>query len=1069
MTNDPDGNFTIKILDFGIAKIISEEDEQDKGWVVGTPLYMSPEQVKGGRIDERSDIYAMGVLLHQMLTGRAPYDTTTLSELEIQNKVITDPLPRMKDFYPNVSEKVQKIVDKATQKEPDRRYDSCSDFHKAWKKAIIGEQIPFVVKYAGILLFALLLGGCWWIWDYNHTKIVYYKDYVEQWGIPQGIDKLSSGEFHHRAATYCFEYKKGKLQHMVYVNSKGNVIDDGESEHQERPINATFIYRDNGSLEYVNYLDRNNKVLFKKNYREKDGKINMVVFEYGDKYGAERFLPKKFTNKYTKLADESGEKGKVSRFLLEFDKNGYISMLHYANPQNQIIEDMGICGKKYERDSKGRVLKEIYLGYHDAVKATSWGLAMQTYKYDSNDNWIETDYFAPDGSPAFDCKDGLSIYTLDYDEYGNLVSTWYRASDRSLMITKRNGCAGQLQKYNDAGQLVELMCLGIDKRPMYVKNAGLVGVRFEYDRNGYVSRKIYLDEKGQPMINFQGLAIEQLKNDAKGNVLENQFFDTNNKPVEIVDGYARFVARYDSLGNQISWLCYNISNALCLNKEGIAGYYYEYNDQNKITKQTVIGVDGKPKCDNNGIYIAKFEYDERGNEVKRTFYDATGRNYTLSTEKIAGWNSKYDENGNEIERTFFNVKGVPTECNSGYAICRSTFDLKGNELTLRYYNTANRLATCSDGYAGINWKYDEKGNIIEEVRIDASGRYVTHSLITRYKYDKYDNVIETAYFNYENSPAINASGYHKMTDAYDSRNQKLEERYYGVHNELVEYNHTQVAIFKYQYNTRGFLVETSYWGINGQPAIGNEGYAKMRNAFDVMGRLIRQTYYDVSGRPTSPEVMVPEGLVQYDKWGNMRYIAAANGHGRLIINPKLGWAVKRSVYDIRGNELSEEYFDAQDKPCETKQNYHKIIYEYDKNWTLKSTKYYKLNGNLQAEQKAGSGTTSNATAVSNNNVSSASQLASVAKEINSHCPIDMVNGQIVIQSANCTGKTIMYNCRLPEYSKYNIDDNTLSDLMRYIKESARKEKYVNVLIANKITVVLLVNDKANRLLFKVNY
>lgn len=84
-----DGN--PKILDFGIAQIIKdngegENEEEEETVIMGTPSYMSPEQVKGEKLDERSDIYSLGVLLHQMLTGNAPYDTTTLTEQQINQR-----------------------------------------------------------------------------------------------------------------------------------------------------------------------------------------------------------------------------------------------------------------------------------------------------------------------------------------------------------------------------------------------------------------------------------------------------------------------------------------------------------------------------------------------------------------------------------------------------------------------------------------------------------------------------------------------------------------------------------------------------------------------------------------------------------------------------------------------------------------------------------------------------------------------------------------------------------------------------------------------------------------------
>lgn len=158
---------------------------------------MSPEQVKGEKLDERSDIYSLGVLLHQMMTGNAPYDTTTLTEHDINTKVVSEPLPRMKSYYKYISDKVQKVVDKATAKDPSQRYRSCEEFKKALHRAIYPPRMPKWVKIAAAVGVLAVLGAAGYVWDYNRTKICFYKDYVEQWGIPQGIGELSSGEQSH--------------------------------------------------------------------------------------------------------------------------------------------------------------------------------------------------------------------------------------------------------------------------------------------------------------------------------------------------------------------------------------------------------------------------------------------------------------------------------------------------------------------------------------------------------------------------------------------------------------------------------------------------------------------------------------------------------------------------------------------------------------------------------------------------------------------------------------------------------------------------------------------------------
>ena len=126
----------IKVLDFGIAKIINDSGMTEVGMQIGTAMYMSPEQVRGQEVDKRSDIYSLGVLLHQMVSGVAPYDSTTLSEFDINVKVVEEPLPRAKEFYPFVSDKIQKIIDKAVSKKADDRYKDCSHYKAALVNAV---------------------------------------------------------------------------------------------------------------------------------------------------------------------------------------------------------------------------------------------------------------------------------------------------------------------------------------------------------------------------------------------------------------------------------------------------------------------------------------------------------------------------------------------------------------------------------------------------------------------------------------------------------------------------------------------------------------------------------------------------------------------------------------------------------------------------------------------------------------------------------------------------------------------------------------------------------------------
>ena len=132
----------IKVLDFGIAKEISAESGLTKtGVQVGTPMYMSPEQVNAEKIDKLTDIYSLGVTLFYMAVGKPPYENSNAIKMGI--KIISEPFPAAKEFYPGVSNKIETIIKKATQKKKTERYQSCKEFKKDLNsKDIITSKIP---------------------------------------------------------------------------------------------------------------------------------------------------------------------------------------------------------------------------------------------------------------------------------------------------------------------------------------------------------------------------------------------------------------------------------------------------------------------------------------------------------------------------------------------------------------------------------------------------------------------------------------------------------------------------------------------------------------------------------------------------------------------------------------------------------------------------------------------------------------------------------------------------------------------------------------------------------------
>jgi serine/threonine-protein kinase len=123
----------VKVTDFGIAKAVSSSQTKS-GIVLGTPNYMSPEQINGQDIDGRSDIFSLGVVFYELLTGQLPFHGKNLTNLFYQITQVKHQPPRV--INPKVPKPVEQIVDKALSKEPTQRFETSADFAKYLKAMI---------------------------------------------------------------------------------------------------------------------------------------------------------------------------------------------------------------------------------------------------------------------------------------------------------------------------------------------------------------------------------------------------------------------------------------------------------------------------------------------------------------------------------------------------------------------------------------------------------------------------------------------------------------------------------------------------------------------------------------------------------------------------------------------------------------------------------------------------------------------------------------------------------------------------------------------------------------------
>mgnify|MGYP001825513115 CR=1 FL=1 len=129
----------VKILDFGIAKVGNLPSRITRaGEVLGTPHYMSPEQCEGDNVDHRTDIYAMGVLLYEMVTGQVPHDAETMMGI-LTKQLYDDPIPPT-TRVPHVSAELESVIMRCLEKKPSKRYQAMHEIETDLERIRTGEE-----------------------------------------------------------------------------------------------------------------------------------------------------------------------------------------------------------------------------------------------------------------------------------------------------------------------------------------------------------------------------------------------------------------------------------------------------------------------------------------------------------------------------------------------------------------------------------------------------------------------------------------------------------------------------------------------------------------------------------------------------------------------------------------------------------------------------------------------------------------------------------------------------------------------------------------------------------------
>lgn len=902
---DKDGH--IKIMDFGIAQIISEvNSSQGGGSSMGTPAYMSPEQVYGQKLAQRSDIYSLGVLFHQMLTGRAPYDSTTMSELEIKGHVVNENLPRMKNYYPYISEGLQLVVDKATAKEQKDRFATCDEMFKAIKQVLSPEKKSktpiFIVSAAAAVCILIGLG----FWDYFRTKVDYYKDYAEYYGVAKGLGSLSDREMSHREMSYRIESSRWKVRRITLVNSKGKPIGHKDTEYMNsRFTDVYYYYSDNGKVDYKKVFDAYGKPLYKIDY---DENLKVAMFKYDDEHGTAKRLLSNTTQLYN-VNDK--ERSSITRYLLTYSNDGLLQKMEYASGEdNTPVGDAdNIYGQSYSYDDEGRIIETRFLGQDGKVRGNKFGLAIKQYAYDEDDNWTQVKYLSADGKPSHD-GNNCPLVKLEYDEWGNRTSEkYYTINEKPSFRTDLSICGIKYEYDENGNNVIRTFVDGNDKL-MICKN-GYCKIKQSYDDNGFLIMLEFFNTDGSRTNNSTDdneiYSIVKFTVDDRGLDLTSAYYDTQERPMENPMGIHKIVCEYDSVGNilKVDYLNKNLKPARYGGFN--SSVRYVYNEQYLCTSISFCGSDGKLTYNQDGIAICQYAYEKSGNVVKYEYLDKDGKTLINS--------------------------------HNGYAVEDITYDDIGNIKTIHNYNSSMKPCMTSYGYYAKEYVYDEKTNFTKEEKYyNVKGGVIK---IDRYTYDSNGN--QTS------SWAINGSGIVQGVVShyeYDANNRATKVYYTNLSGKKVCPQGVNYSEMNLKYDDRGNIIEQTYWGTNGNPAIDLQKNHKRIKKYDDRNNYVYEKNLGKDGKPLHGSNVNPEAKVTYDDYGYITSIACFDGYGNPYMSTD-GYHRLERKYNESHLIASECYKDTKGNLVKHRTNgYAKVTYEYDSKRNRTKEKYFETTGRL---------------------------------------------------------------------------------------------------------------------------
>jgi YD repeat-containing protein len=358
------------------------------------------------------------------------------------------------------------------------------------------------------------------------------------------------------------------------------------------------------------------------------------------------------------------------------------------------------------------------------------------------------------------------------------------------------------------------------------------------------------------------------------------------------------------------WVVWHRDRVLALRPEentGVVGERWTLDSRGLVTLYVNIDEKEQPRRLANGTHAASAAYDQRGRETMVEYYSADLKLRALNGSYAVN-RLELDSRGDVLVQRAFDECGAPALDNNLVSNIRIIRDRVGNPTQIDYYGVDDKPTLNKDGVSRMTQLYDGRGHLKEVAYFDTAGTAVLSKqgfARVSYAYDAHGRVIQIDLYDAEGHPTLGKDKYARKVYGYDDV---------------------------------GHLISTAFYGTDGAAVRGKAGYARRTQTLNEYGDVMESSTFDAQRRPTLDEAGIATDAQRYDEHGHLVEGSFFGTDGKATTKRKRGYARYVETWDVHGNVVRLEYFDATGASTDHLDGYAKYTNSYDEDANMIETK-----------------------------------------------------------------------------------------------------------------------------------